>query len=67
MPQHDWQQFGPVARFCGACRACQDRMTGQWRPPVNPICPGDDDDRDPPLRRRSPSGSGQRTRELECT
>lgn len=73
MPAHDWHEGGSLIRVRG-CPDCQARQVfveaaGEWRPPVSPICPGDDDDsRDTP-RHRGPSpvrgGSGVRTRELE--
>ena len=66
MPQHDWQQLGRL-RYCVDCDARQafDRRRQEWRPRVNPICPGEDDGRPRP-KRPAPSGPGERTGELEC-
>lgn len=73
MPQHDWQEvrlFGVlVARVCNDCEVMQDRRPtsgagDRWEPWVSQICPGDG--RDSSRRKRpTPSGSGERTRELE--
>jgi hypothetical protein len=61
-----WQQWTGGSRYCGDCNAQQrfDRRRQEWLPEVNPICPGDG--RDSPRRKRpAPSGSGERSRELE--
>ena len=65
MPQHDWYRLGSF-RFCNYCDAEQkfDGRRREWLPPVNPICPGDDDGRPRP-NRPAPNGPGERTRELE--
>ena len=70
MPQHIWLEIG-AARFCEDCDAQQffDARCREWRPPVYPICPGDDDENDgrgPRRKPKAPSGGGVRTRELEC-
>jgi hypothetical protein len=66
MPQHDWQELRAL-RSCNVCDAMQrlDRRSGNWQPWVSPICPGDDDDRDPPGHRPAPGGAGSRILDLE--
>lgn len=65
MPAHDWQRIADF-RLCSDCNTSQrfDAERGEWRPEVSPICPGDGRDgggRKPP----TPSGRGERIRELE--
>jgi hypothetical protein len=53
MPQHLWEG-GATLRICDACRAFQAKVGGEWQPPHNSICPGDDDDDGRRVTRRRP-------------
>jgi hypothetical protein len=70
MPQHLWNPIS-FMRICEVCRAMQVDQNGKWHPPVNSICPGDDEDGPSAGRRRRPrphlptSGPAAPVRELE--
>jgi hypothetical protein len=58
MAQHLWNEFRH-GRLCEVCLTLQADFTGAWKPPVSPICPGDDNDGGRRVRPRpyAPSGS----------
>ena len=66
MAQHLWIGF-TKARWCEACLVWQAKDRTGWTPPVNPICPGDDEDGGRRVMRRRPDApaGGTRVRELE--
>ncbi len=65
MPQHIWLG-GDIFRVCEDCGAYQVKATGDWQPPVYPICPGNDDDDRRGIGRRKPNApSGAPSRVLE--
>jgi hypothetical protein len=43
MAQHIWTTVS-IFRFCEVCEARQFGTGEGWRPPISPICSGDDDD-----------------------
>jgi hypothetical protein len=53
MAQHLWITF-THGRLCEVCRTLQADFTGEWKPPVSPICPGDDDEGGRGRRRNRP-------------
>jgi hypothetical protein len=43
MAQHLWYEFRH-GRLCEVYRALQADFSGEWKPPVSPICAGESDD-----------------------